>query len=103
MFRIAYLISNFLLITSVWTHAEAIQYISFSSNRTGNFDIYTIDVNGENLQNITNGRTNEAAASWSPDGRFFAYHSDADPNRNVDIYVMDIEKKKTSVDDASWR
>ena len=44
---------------------------------------------------LTPPRTNEAAASWSPDGRFFAYHSDANSNENVDIYVMDIETGKS--------
>lgn len=93
MFKILYLLLIFLLIISVWTYAEDIRYISFSSNQTGNFDIYTIDTNGENLRNLTDRRTNEAAASWSPDGHFFAYHSDR--TRNVDIYVMDMETRKS--------
>lgn len=80
--------------TSFWAYtAEDVPYISFSSNRSGNFDIYTIDINGENLRNITNSRTNDAGATWSPDGHFFAYH--AAPNRNTNIYVMDIETKKS--------
>lgn len=80
--------------TSFWTHAaEDVPCISFASNRSGNFDIYTIDINGENLRNITDSRKNEAGATWSPDGHFFAYH--AELNRNTDIYVMDIETKKS--------
>lgn len=72
--------------------AENIRYISFSSNRSGNADIYIIDTNGENLRNITDRQMNEADATWSPDGRFLAYSSDQ--NRNFDIYVMDIETGK---------
>lgn len=92
MFKTVYLLISLLLITSVWTYAEDVRYISFSSNQSGNADIYIIDINGENLRNITDRRTNEADATWSPDGRFLAYSSDQ--NGNFDIYVMDIETGK---------
>ena len=42
---------------------------------------------------ITNRRTNDYGAAWSPDGRYFAYTSD--PNGNHDIYIMDIETEKS--------
>ena len=94
MFKAMFVISVLLLMTSFWAYAaEDVPSISFSSNRSGNFDIYTIDINGENLRNITDSRTNDADATWSPDGHFFAYHSEL--NRNVDIYVMDIETQKS--------
>lgn len=90
MLKTVYLIISLLLITCVCTYAEDVRYISFSSNREGNSDVYIIDTNGENLRNLTDRhRTNDAYATWSPNGRFFAYSSD--PNGNVDIYVMDIE------------
>ena len=93
MFKAVFMMSALLLMTSFWAYtAGDVPYISFSSNRSGNFDIYTIDINGENLRNITDSRENEAGATWSPDGRFFAYH--AELNGNVDIYVMDIERKE---------
>ena len=94
MFKAMFVISGILLMTSFWAYtAEDVPYISFTSNRSGNFDIYTIDINGENLRNITDSRKNEAGATWSPDGHFFAYH--AELNGNTDIYVMDIETKKS--------
>ena len=93
MLKTVYWAISFLIITSVWTYAAGdVRYISFSSNRTGNADIYTIDANGKNLRNITDRRTNEADATWSPDGRFLTYSSDQ--NGNFDIYVMDIETRK---------
>ena len=93
MFRIAFMMPVFLLMISFSADAaEDVRYISFSSNRSGNADIYIIDTNGENLRNITDRRTNEADATWSPDGRFLAYSSDQ--NGNFDIYVMDIETGK---------
>ena len=94
MFKAMFVISVLLLMASFRAYtAEDVPYISFSSNRSGNFDIYTIDINGENLRNITDSRKNEAGATWSPDGHFFAYH--AELNGNTDIYVMNIETKKS--------
>ena len=70
--------------------------ISFASNRTGNFDIYVMDTNGENLRNLTNHPTDEFGPwapaglpvhTWSPDGRFLAYVSGRDGS--FKIYVMD--------------
>lgn len=94
MFKAMFVISVLLLMASFRAYtAEDVPYISFSSNRSGNFDIYTIDINGENLRNITDSQKNEAGATWSPDGHFFAYH--AELNGNTDIYVMNIETKKS--------
>ena len=82
-----------MIIISVWSYADDVRYVTFSSNRDGNADIYIIDTNGKNLRNITDRRTNEADATWSPDGRFLAYSSDR--NGNFDIYVMDVETEKS--------
>ena len=92
MLKTVYWAISFLIITSVWAYAEDVRYISFSSNQSGNYDIYIIDTNGGNLQNITDNRTDDYGAAWSPDGHYFAYTSD--PNRNADIYVMDMETEK---------
>ncbi len=95
LFKKMHLVIIFFLATSVWVYtADEARYISFSSNRTGNADIYTIDTNGENLRSITDRRrTDDAYATWSPDGRFLAYTSD--PNGNPDIYVIDIETEES--------
>lgn len=67
-----------------------IGYIAFSSYRGESRDIYMIDTNGQNLQNLTNTPDiGEFHPSWSPDGRFLAYHAYHD--RNADIYVLDME------------
>ena len=65
-------------------------YIAFASYRGESRDIYIIDTDGQNLQNLTNTPdTGEFNPTFSPDGRFMAYH--AYHNRNADIYVLDLE------------
>ena len=78
------------------TDAARSEWISFASNRTGNFDIYVVDINGENLRNVTNHLIDKfgpwvpswvTAHTWSPDGHFLAYVSKQDVD--FKIYVMD--------------
>ena len=44
------------------------QTVYFSSNQTGNFEIYSIDINGNGLQRLTNGIGSLYAPELSPDG-----------------------------------
>lgn len=83
-----------LMLSSIttWAQAPGVGTISFTSNRTGNFNIYLIDTNGENLQSLTNHPADEYDPTWSPDGRFLAYTSNRDGN--LQIYVMDVLEKK---------
>ena len=53
-------------------------YISFSSNRTGNYDIYIIDTNGKNPRNLTNHPAYDSTATWAPNGRAFAFVARSD-------------------------
>ncbi len=75
------LFSLFLLTVNAW----GAQYISFSSNRTGQSDIYIIDTNGKNLRNLTNHPAEDTGATWAPDGRSFAFASNRDGN--YEIYI----------------
>ncbi len=61
-------------------------WIAFISERTGGYDIYKIDINGKNLQRLTNQGDN-FYATWSPDGQSIAF------SFNFRIYVMDAEGK----------
>ncbi len=87
--------------------------ISFASNRTGNFDIYVTDINGENSHNVTNHPTDEfglwvpawvTAHTWSPDGRFLAYVSKRDGD--FKIYIMNTRTRErrrlTDLDTSEW-
>ena len=87
------LLSSVLLTINVVAQDIGSEYISFSTNRNGNYDIYMIDRHGDNLQALLDGPADEIHARWSPNGRYLAYAS----NENTalyDIYVMDMRTKK---------
>lgn len=70
--------------------------ILFYSNRTGSFDIYTMDSNGNNVKNLTNTPNfDEFAPSWSPNGNKIAFHrkSSREDKQYVDTYIMDYNGK----------
>ena len=89
LFFLALLLKCSLLIMNVWGSGK----VSFTSDRTGNLDIYMIDINGKNLVNLTNHPSDDFSPTWSPDGRAFAYVSDR--NGNPEIYVMNMDTKES--------
>lgn len=50
-----------------------------------NFDIYVVNVDGTDPVKLTNHRSSEGAASWSPDGSKILY------GRGSEIYIMDAD------------
>ena len=68
---------------------EAQARIAFTSERDGNHDIYVMDADGGNPQNLTNNPANDRRPSWSPDGQRIIFSSLRDGNN--DIYVMDAD------------
>ena len=70
--------------------------IAFSSNRDGNVinrlpthEIYVMDVDGGNPQNLTNDPNNDVSPSWSLDSKRIAFTSYRDGN--AEIYVIDAD------------
>ena len=49
--------------------------IAFASNRDGNYDIYSMTIEGTDVQQLTKTDANEAEPAWSPDGKTIAYAS----------------------------
>lgn len=67
--------------------------IIFSSNRSGNWDIWSIGADGEGLKQITNWPGDELAPVYSTDGKEIAYLKEANPkseiqNPKYNIWVM---------------
>ena len=80
--------------------------IVFFSNRDGHpdiipgwftYEIYVMDADGGNPQNLTNSPNDDRNPSWSPDGKRIVFVSDRDGFKNDDrvityeIYVMDAD------------
>ena len=56
-------------------------------------EIYVMDADGRNPQNLTNHPSSDRSPSWSPGGKRIAFQSDRDNDRdhNIEIYVMDAD------------
>jgi TolB protein len=67
--------------------------IAFSSNRDGDFDIYSvnadgsINADGSGLSNLTSNGATDLSPEWSADGTRVAFSSDRDGD--FDVYTMD--------------
>lgn len=60
--------------------------IVFTSDKAGSDDIYTSDLDGQNLKRLTNSPKREAHPKWSPDGKRIVFSSDLE-----DLYLMNAD------------
>lgn len=63
--------------------------ISFLSTRDGNFEIYTMTADGNNVKNLSNNEALDYSTSWSPNGKELLFYSDRDGNK--EIYKMNVD------------
>jgi Tol biopolymer transport system component len=60
--------------------------LAFSSDRSGNYEIYVMNADGSGLVQLTNQGATNIQAAWSPDGTKIAFYSDR--TGNPEIWVM---------------
>jgi Tol biopolymer transport system component len=63
------LLSSIVLLISVPAQAPKQAQIVFHSNRDGNYEIYVMDVDGQNQCNLTSNPADDWVPEWSPDGQ----------------------------------
>jgi Tol biopolymer transport system component len=60
--------------------------VLFQSNRTGRWEVYRMDVDGDDPVQLTDEAGDNVTPIWSPDGSQIAFA--ASPDGNSDIFVM---------------
>jgi Tol biopolymer transport system component len=77
--------------------------IVFISNRSGMFQIYRMDLDGDNLQQLTSGTEGGAAPLFSPDGHWVIYSSGGPRSGNFRSWKISADGGEvTPLTDDSW-
>lgn len=71
------------------TSASAQELIIFTRVHNGAYDIFTMNMDGSNIVNLTNSPQSERSPAWSPDGSKIAFTRTADDGTNV--YIMNAD------------
>jgi Tol biopolymer transport system component len=69
------------------------QRVAFESDRSGNWDIWIVNVDGSGLTNLTRSPEDERYPAWSPDGKKMAFTLKRSGRSNV--WVMNVEDALT--------
>ena len=75
----------------IWAKAPTTAKIAFSSNRSGNWDIYIMNPDGSQQERLTRDGAKNLSPLWSPDGEQILFVSDR--GGDSDLYVMDADGK----------
>ena len=82
------ILSSSVLQINVWGQAPEKPKIAFRTRRNGLSEIFLMDIDGKNLQNLTKGIVEDGHPTWSPNGKQIAFWS---KRGNGGIYVMDAD------------
>lgn len=74
--------------------------IIFESNREGNWDIYTMDLDGKNQQKVTLHKKDDRRPSWHPSGQKIIFESNRSGKYELyELHVKNKEVKKINIKD----
>ncbi|HUN80517.1 MAG TPA: hypothetical protein VMV81_03315 [Phycisphaerae bacterium] len=65
--------------------------IAFASDRSGNWDIWCMDVSGRNIMQLTTSPMAELHPSWSPDGKRLVYCKLNPRDAGGELWIVDTE------------
>jgi TolB protein len=67
--------------------------LAFSSNRSGNWDLYTLDLSSGETKRLTDTPEYDGSPSWSPDGRWLVYESYLETSQdkaNLELFIRQV-------------
>ena len=65
--------------------------IAFASNRTGSWDIFTMDPDGSSVQQLTDHEDSDIEPVWSPDGSPLAFATLRPPEPGYEVFLVDLD------------
>ena len=90
MTRLLLLLSVCCAISAPVSAADLPQLL-FTSNRTGNFQIFLMNADGTGAKNLTNSASDETYPAWSPDGKKIAVQHHTDYQAPGTLHIMDAD------------
>jgi len=80
--------------------------VLIASDRDGNYEIYCVNIDGENPVNLSQNQASENDPTWSPDGMYIAFSSDRTGTNEIYIMKYDGSEQKqitkSSGTDPTW-
>ena len=77
--------------------------IAFSSNRSGFWDLYTLDLTNGKVFQLTNTPEYDGAPTWSPDGKWIAFESYLEDNLEIQILSLETNSQPIRLTDDGSR
>lgn len=77
------------------------RYVAFASSRTGNNEIFVLDLADGTLQNVSSDAGDDNWPRWSPNGQQIAFHSNRDGNYNIFVVNADGSGLRRVTSDAA--
>lgn len=70
------------------------KYILFTDDQNGSNDVFMVEVDTFNTQNLTNHESNDERGDLSPNGKFLVFSSNRHNPKDQDLYILSLENGK---------